>query len=1825
MDGLTETKAYEMCTSAYRRTTCLLGHDSFVEFQPLYEKVDPVTFWLSHPIHIIRGNCDVVKIYMVWPILIKQIDYMKYIPNRLADYSDMSIKELNFIELLEDLADLVKKVADDRLAIEGILRIGTKLRAGRTRKLLAEALNWVQATGDKVLHNKLQEQENISSPALPAFFIDYALYISRMAEEGLTLVSVFKNQSCPTCSEVAETMKILGNNAFTNEQFNLAVENYSKAIQYSPNNHLLFSNRSLCFTRMGKFGKALADGKKAVILKQKWPKGHYRFCEALFLIGERERALASNEKAQELCKDSPDGIRDLIQQHAKFKTQIEEIKEQKLRKKSFKKQMQEKKLAALFSSTLEKENRKLLSYVKEDAIVKEPVNVNVTENKECPEITGQNHKKGKSKAKGVDCEKLKEAHSKPDSNGTPINESCKASQMDLPSLEDFVKSQVHEGCTALENQRCHSALGIFSRLLDILGETDFKKLHLNNIDCAVLEYGHANALLGTGQCHELTKAEEQFKRIQTQYTKERFSCLAVYGIGNVYFRQNRFSDALKQYVKSQTMVAHKIVPGVLNWPLTDVVINESIPEKLKLILENRIEECKFPPSPDAICRFEKCLSVPKIQIYFTDPDFKGFIRMWCSLLCKVEFHICCWKKLKASAYSDKIDKDFLKNACLTPDCKGRICHIVIYDSTGVVKCEFEDKIVRKKEPPRATSKQKTNSNKKFKMKPENKAEHKKISQEDIVMLPGNEIYKNSMRTCCRFDLKAIDNHNEIMLMQIAQKKVVIRYGLCDTKEFQDLLVLWNVISSEELEAFSFQTSCQCGHEEMTLLLQHLFEMNNRVKTRIFLFCLEKCGHSVTLDLLEWLFIVDEAGFEAAENFHIMYLELLNNLNLESVINPWNETYGKYLNFPLKESTMEKVIAKLHEAELFRFFIWFLDENRGTITYRGLEEVLDIYFTDMDAPYYNFRAKSTNENNSTKCIKVKNKHKKKKQNQTKTVYTYSGGVSTRPQEEDIFTEENTLSLLNPHEPFLVPDFLRHQIEEFETIYEPDFGLSRFHRPDIQTADVVRETLYDYFSQILDEHGPLEVDNQLLVGEYNGFPDDTHRLVEESGGLKKFLLESNRFAMVGDLLGLPMQAALLESDVVGPTLNPTAQEFSPTANKPCSEIFHTNNTSTIPYYPYSTIAINSPTALPSDLLTNNAPLPYSLLDTNHGSVPLMTMGTTVIPDQSIGLIPAMNVDLCYINVGSTGSYNLSRPETVQQTNIQVNQESSYVKPWNITDLSPQKNNLQSVTPRNKQTAIVAVQVDIETAEHDVNTDPYQPYETQQGDILRMEKELIVVREHMKEATDKYDHLDSRYQEEITGFSKQIHEAIETNKIAKKEFEWLNQESEIEAKKWQQEKKENQDKIRAIKNNNKVVTETNERYSREIEEKKKQYEKYLDNFLHICVGNFEKERSMLEERIKQLQEELEEIHARAVAAEVNVLENRKQSELLKLRSKSTKAESHMHQLKAMAISHQNSAETRKQMSNLESFLSTVAPETENITSKFDEKIKLVKSGTKLCNVIEIPASSMQPVLQSQSSTQASSTPSAHSSPSPPASLKSPKKNKTVTKITPSKEAMKVPSVPPGAIKPKVQKPASAVERGAFGKEKRDQLPPETRHLSPAKQTPFDRIIVELQEIFPHYKSGELAVFIKEVRSRIGGTLSGMNKDEIIARVTEYILDHQAKCGSSTNQAATVGIVPKPVQPGPQPAPAAQSKAPWRVVTSSSKNKFQKSNKCEFPSDEPCIICHDELRQYPLHMLDCGHCFHKHCITKWLHTQSTCPTCRDHALLPEDFPALSGRLRTA
>ncbi|NWS07695.1 TTC3 ligase, partial [Motacilla alba] len=103
------------------------------------------------------------------------------------------------------------------------------------------------------------------------------------------------------------------------------------------------------------------------------------------------------------------------------------------------------------------------------------------------------------------------------------------------------------------------------------------------------------------------------------------------------------------------------------------------------------------------------------------------------------------------------------------------------------------------------------------------------------------------------------------------------------------------------------------------------------------------------------------------------------------------------------------------------------------------------------------------------------------------------------------------------PFVIPEYLQEQLEEFEARYNIS-NSNNYQMNNNNNPDPISENLYDYFSQILEEHGPLEINNKLLVGEYENFPEATRKVVEDEGGLEPFLLKSLRFIMVDNLIGL-----------------------------------------------------------------------------------------------------------------------------------------------------------------------------------------------------------------------------------------------------------------------------------------------------------------------------------------------------------------------------------------------------------------------------------------------------------------------------------------------------------------------------------------------------------------------------------------------------------------------------------------------------------------------------------------------------------------------------------
>merc|ERR1712050_197318 len=119
-------------------------------------------------------------------------------------------------------------------------------------------------------------------------------------------------------------------------------------------------------------------------------------------------------------------------------------------------------------------------------------------------------------------------------------------------------------------------------------------------------------------------------------------------------------------------------------------------------------ELRCPPKPDAVCKYESCLTAQGTgrqhtdialseNIFRNDPDYRGHVKVWCRLDCGLDFHETCWTWLK-NEHKDVMktaktpsEKDFFGRPCFTPDCEGVIIKIQIFESDGLDSKNLEDK------------------------------------------------------------------------------------------------------------------------------------------------------------------------------------------------------------------------------------------------------------------------------------------------------------------------------------------------------------------------------------------------------------------------------------------------------------------------------------------------------------------------------------------------------------------------------------------------------------------------------------------------------------------------------------------------------------------------------------------------------------------------------------------------------------------------------------------------------------------------------------------------------------------------------------------------------------------------------------------------------------------------------------------------------------------------------------------------------------------------------------------------------------------------------
>ncbi|XP_051006239.1 E3 ubiquitin-protein ligase TTC3 [Acomys russatus] len=1921
---------------------------------------DICNIWCSKPLSILQEYCDTIKLYIFWPLLFRH--QHSSVISRLhpcveatrSRAAEISLKKLQHLELMEDIVDLAKKVANDSFLIEGLLRIGFKIE----NKILAmeEALNWIKYTGDVTILPKLGSVDSCW-PMLSIFFTEYKYHITKVVTENCNLLEEFRRHSCMQCVKQGELMKMRGNEEFSKQRFEIAVIYYTRAIEYRPENHLLYGNRALCFLRMGQFRNALSDGKRAIVLKNTWPKGHYRYCDALSMLGEHDWALQANIKAQKLCKNDPEGIKDLIQQHVKLQKQIEDLQGRTSNKNPIKAFYESRAYTPRHSSA--PAFRTSLNFVETERGFRKTKyrmasggnqNLKVADGAlkgddcDChpeflPPPSQPPKHKGKQKSRNSESEK-------PSSNSQanlPVDlknilekqfsKSSRAVHQDFANIMKMLRSLIQDGYTALLEQRCRSAAQAFTELLNGLDPQKIKQLNLAMINYVLVVYGLAISLLGIGRPEELSEAENQFKRIIEHYPNEGLDCLAYCGIGKVYLKKNRFLEALNHFEKAKTLIYR--LPGILTWPTSNVIIEESKPEKIKVMLEKFVEECRFPPVPDAVCCYQKCRGYSKIQIYLTDPDFKGFIRISCCQYCKVEFHMNCWKKLKTTTFNDKIDKDFLQGLCLTPDCEGIISKIIIFSSGGQVKCEFEHKVIKEKVPSRPVLKQKCSSLEKLRLKEDKKLkrkiqrqEAKKLAQERMEEdlkesnLPKNKEPEETVDSAqsCQF----LDDR---ILQCIKQNADKIKSGILNTSTLLKELLSWKVLSTEDYTAcFSSKNFLR---EAVDYVIQHLVQEKSRVKTRIFLHVLSELKE-VDPKLAPWIQRLNSFGLDATGPFFTRYGASLKELDLGALTSLWDEQFGHRLGSI--EGKQLDYFCEPAAAMEARCLIWLLEEHRDT--FPALHSALDEFFDIMDSRCTILRKQDSDEM-PVGCIKVKNKGKKKKPKDSKPMLVGSGTASVAASSETVTPEDPNRRNSDSAAPFAVPEHLRQDVEEFEALFDQhssEYVVRNKKLWDINPKQKC-STLYDYFSQLLEEHGPLDMSDRMFSEEHEFFPEETRQILEQAGGLRSFLLACPRFVVIDNCIALKKVASRLKKkrkkkniktkvEEMSKTgeylhvklpLNPSAREFKPDVKsaavsedaqsmpgpaedspKPAAEDLKpqldsdSSSGSASEDSRLEVVSPDCPIPLCEDAHRGPAapsptPAPEDAKPTYWTQSHVVTGFCTYLPFQGfditqprpayINMVPSLSQFTgIYTPLASISSeYSMQRSMPVMPPFVASDRAdksaAAYFEGHNLNTESdpgkqiasetqslescleecvksqsspagddaalsdPDRNSRHDGSSDSKREASLesisggadvphapaaAIQVSRSVIHQEVNTEPYEPFEVQQGDLSQIEKEYYLLKDQLAAACENCEETERRSSEETGDLEEKLKRHAEESKISKTELDWFLQDLDREIKKWQQEKKEIQERLKALKKKIKKVINTSEMSAQNSDGLDKEREPHVDQSLGVSRA-LTSEKVKVEERIKKGKERFEESHQRAVAAEVSVLKNWKERDIHKLQGVASQAEACLRNLQQMSSDSAAYPDVEGDARSWESFLSNVRDEIENTKSQFEDQIKAIKNGSRLSELskVQIPELSFpacvttHPQFPSESfedhglaaCVDSGAAGAVHTGSHTEPASGCPEEIPELSLGSPTHQ--------PESVQELELKRASQVSPSEQSPEADEKQPGQAARSSQSPQKPSSSVIEQLSVIFPSYASTELAGFIKKVRNKNKNSVSGLSVEEIVERVTEHILDEQKKRKPSpgkdkkTSEAHSAASVAQPSQ-SPQLA----------VAGPSSKTKGQRKDGVPVPEGNSCEICHEVFKSKNMRVLKCGHKFHKGCFKQWLKGQSTCPTCGSADLLSEE-----------
>uniref|UniRef100_UPI00398E564B E3 ubiquitin-protein ligase DZIP3-like isoform X2 n=1 Tax=Pristiophorus japonicus TaxID=55135 RepID=UPI00398E564B len=1312
-------------------------------------------------------------------------------------------------------------------------------------------------------------------------------------------------------------------------------------------------------------------------------------------------------------------------------------------------------------------------------------------------------------------------------------------------------------------------------------------------------------LCSRGQAQDLSEAEKQ-SRIIEKMTQEKPGCqsflyVACHTFGCLYYKQNRFEDARKWFQKSKQ--AFEENPPTIEWTNVVLKAEEIKSENFAVKINEYIEKCEDPPDPAAICQSSNCQGYYKREIYPSDPDYKGYVELCCDNGCLIEYHTTCWKKLKDSQYRGQTNQNFCSKKCMSGDCKGLIIKFVIHNASGSTQTEFEVKVpdlsrrltTVQNEPKAAgvlEESSKCHEQKDTELGNEEKGAH--------LSLPTDK---------CR------------LFHEITQNRKLIENAITEIGKVSELM-----ISCELKEAFEKMSS------EVTaeMILHHVLEWNCNFKMRQFLILLKNEDLSNHPELTAWITFILELGDQCSLCFVYSYKKTIIQIlyEVEDLTNIAKKLLSrkaiskeeiKMLTAALSDQRPDALMEQMTtNKELWQMgeLVFVLAEEQDRIP------KLKPLFEEFDREFAKFgKGRVHNFGNALP-------------------------VDPLPQNMDyslfyrllhLLIIKGTEVILQIFDRAVPPQILKRELLKTKRTLEP------YHKGTSKTMLNTGEWSLLYppnneqpCSQRFDITllASLIRHLKILPAPRRGW--DTEPLANDHSKSAAILrlcsfrnkllfetlntgIEEPEFTVVWDKitevlvsLGADNQAL---KELKGCPVEKLWQDHHRLAGylgKPVADVMQLLLTffqQGMAIQSKEATSINAPafSALPAPPETTE-----KTMDEDDSMVSKAKTKSKKKKKKSKSKKAQTNEDNQTRAQDAVTEKHEALSIPVQENQLNENEGSEQV-----TNSSCEVSAFSVIEPASSSLALGTVTEGSDAGpsliSHEVNKPDDSPDQTYQSD------------------GELDDIASTLFDEESTGSSSYCSSDLYSSPLA-----GPDEAIKIQEHIWQNVKEESKmrQNLIALKNENKVLAKNLEHSILKLK-KEQQQRTYTENLYSKLQEHFQLEISKLNQQLQSKEEEIKKITAqfanerllwnkdkakledvtaknivklveatkRAVSGEVLFLESRRDHGLFQLQQAEQDCSVQLRTAEENVTRNPESARVCATVDGWQAIVADIRNKIDFTKNQFDEQIGLLKSGTKLSMLPQIkippppphPDAVMKHFLEQHLQAKANNVKAGFEQ------LKSAKGRSTTVTRQPEASA---------AVQEEIQGASPVSEQSATQRSMQAGRGATVAIAAAAAtativgirgKNSFERIMEKLSTSYPQFTRDALTDFLKEVRLSNGGSLSGLSYDEIVNKVARLV---ESKLSESSNSGHN--------NPSQQSA--------WR----SSKQQGLKSwegARALTEEQDPCVICHEELAIESMLILPCAHKFHFQCIGPWLKEQRTCPTCRLHVVLPQEFPGLPSR----